>query len=90
MTHLYASFFTLLSESHAAQSLMTLIKSQYVEAYNYSLIGCEMLKEKHHLAINDDDIGYIALHLRPPWKKDRAAMLCRTVIVCGSGIGTSS
>ena len=32
------------------------------EAYNYSLIGCEMLKEKHRLAISDDDIGYIALH----------------------------
>lgn len=89
MTHLYASFSRYYLKATLPNPLMTLIKSQYVEAYNYSLIGCEMLKEKHHLAINDDDIGYIALHFAAALEKDRAAMLCRTVIVCGSGIGTS-
>ena len=57
MTHLYASFSRYYLKPTLPNPLMTLIKSQYVEAYNYSLIGCEMLKEKHHLAINDDDIG---------------------------------
>ncbi|MCH1940070.1 BglG family transcription antiterminator [Holdemania massiliensis] len=89
MTHLYASFSRYYLKATLPNPLISLIKSQYVEAYNYSLIGCEMLKEKHQLAINDDDLGYIALHFAAALEKERPTILCRTIIVCGSGMGTS-
>ena len=38
--HLYASFSRYYLKAMLPNPLMTLIKSQYIEAYNYSLIGC--------------------------------------------------
>lgn len=87
--HLYASLSRYYLKATLPNPLITLIKSQYVEAYNYSLICCEILKEKIQLAVNDDDIGYIALHFAAALEKEKAHAACRAIIVCGFGIGTS-
>lgn len=63
------------------------IKKEYTSIFGASWACSSIFERYMNLTINEDEIGYIALHFAVAL--DRAASRIKAVIVCSSGIGTS-
>ena len=75
---------------HVENPLKAVIKSKYYMAYEYATI----LTEKIHLALNygfplEDEIAYIALHLKEITFYKSQTMKRKILIICDNGVGTS-
>lgn len=71
--------------------LLSEIKSKYTLSFEAALTGAEVLKSEYGIQIDENEIGYIALHIelaleRQKKKKEKVP---RCIIVCASGEGTA-
>lgn len=87
--HLYASYNRYYLNAIVVNPIITLIKSQYIEAYNYSVLCSKLLKEKYNLSTTEDDIGFLALHFAASLERSNAIFKYKVAVVCGSGYGTA-
>lgn len=71
-----------------ANPLIAMVKSKYIEAYNYSILFTHVLKEKYRLELNEDDIGYIALHFAASLERDIMKAEVKAILVSNEGPGT--
>lgn len=67
------------------------IKREYTSIFGAAWACSSIFEEKLDIKINEDEVGYIALHLALSVEniKDKIKNKVKTVIVCSSGIGTS-
>lgn len=71
-----------------ANPLISMVKSKYIEAYNYSILFTHVLKEKYRLELSEGDIGYIALHFAASLERDIMKSEVKAILVSNGGAGT--
>lgn len=89
INHLYTSYSRYCLNVTLDNPLINLIKSKYIESYNYSILFSEVFKEEYKINMTEEDIGYIALHFAASLERDIINNSLRVVIVCSSGVGTA-
>lgn len=89
INHLYTSYSRYCLNVTLDNPLINLIKSKYIESYNYSILFSEVFKEEYKINMTEEDIGYIALHFAASLERDIINNSLRAVIVCSSGVGTA-
>lgn len=71
--------------------LLEEIKAKYPLSFEAALTGVEKIKEKYGIEFDENEIGYIALHIEVALERqkelNKKAHKC--LIVCASGLGTS-
>lgn len=87
--HLYRSCSRYYLNATLGNPLISMIKSKYIEAYNYSILFSKVFNEECNIKISEEDIGYIALHFAASLERDIMSNNIKIIIVCGSGVGTA-
>lgn len=89
VSHLYTSCSRYYLNATLGNPLISMIKSKYIEAYNYSILCSKIFNEYYNIKISEEDIGYIALHFAASLERDIMNNNIKVIIVCSSGIGTA-
>lgn len=63
------------------------IKQEYTSLFGAAWACSSIFESRLGIAINEDEVGYIALHLA--LSVDNIKSMLKTIVVCSSGIGTS-
>lgn len=72
--------------------ILDVVKNEYPLAFQIGVIASKVIEEQEHLVVNENEIGYIAVHFgaaltRMDIKDEQIAK--RAIIVCGGGVGTA-
>jgi activator of the mannose operon (transcriptional antiterminator) len=67
--------------------ILTRIKEEYTNIFGVAWACNSIFENKFGVTINEDEVGYLVLHLALSVDKIRSKI--KTIIVCSSGIGTS-
>lgn len=89
INHLYTSYSRYCLNVTLDNPLINLIKSKYIEAYNYSILFSKVFKEEYGISMTEEDIGYIALHFAASLERSIMNNSLKAIIVCSSGVGTA-
>ena len=89
INHLYTSYSRYCLNVTLDNPLINLIKSKYIEAYNYSILFSKVFKEEYGISMTEEDIGYIALHFAASLEGYIMNNSLKAIIVCSSGVGTA-
>ena len=89
VNHLYTSYSRYYLNVTLDNPLIDLIKTEHIEAYNYSILFSDIFKDKYNINMTEEDIGYIALHFAASLERDIMNNNIRVIIVCSSGVGTA-
>ena len=89
INHLYTSYSRYCLNVTLDNPLINLIKSKYIEAYNYSILFSKVFKEEYGISMTEEDIGYIALHFAASLERYIMNNSLKSIIVCSSGVGTA-
>lgn len=67
------------------------IKRKYPFSFNAALTGAEVIREELQISIDEDEIGYMALHIEVATERQKKSERNkkRCLIVCASGLGTA-
>lgn len=67
------------------------IKTKYPLSFEAALIGTDVIYEKMNITVNEDEIGYLALHIEVAQErlKKVKSHVSRCLIVCASGRGSA-
>ncbi|MDN4072857.1 BglG family transcription antiterminator [Fictibacillus terranigra] len=68
------------------------IKKNYPFAFELAVVASDIILREHQMKINEDEIGYIAVHLAAAIesiKNKKKRKVRRVAIVCASGMGTA-
>ncbi|MBY7144361.1 transcription antiterminator [Virgibacillus sp. NKC19-3] len=67
------------------------IKRKYPLSFEAALIGVDILDEQLDIVVNEDEIGYLALHIEVAQERRKKATshVKRCLIVCASGLGSA-
>ncbi|PGV53468.1 BglG family transcription antiterminator [Bacillus sp. AFS037270] len=68
------------------------IKNHYPFSFELGILASEIIQKNSHLIVNEDEIGYIAIHLEAAverMKNKKRREVRRVAIVCASGLGTA-
>lgn len=63
------------------------IKQEYTSIFGAAWACSSIFEKRLGITINEDEVGYIALHLALSYERTKGKI--KTVVVCSSGIGTS-
>jgi transcriptional antiterminator len=63
------------------------IKQEYTSIFGAAWASSSIFEKKFGVSINEDEVGYLALHLALSVENIKSKI--RTIVVCSSGIGTS-
>lgn len=90
--HLKSAITRMKYDMNITNDMLFEIKKNYPFAYKISSIIAQYIEGKINKSVNDDEIGFICLHIAAALErmkngKDKAKL--RTLIVCASGLGTS-
>ncbi|MEG6575062.1 BglG family transcription antiterminator [Caldibacillus debilis] len=71
--------------------LLEEIKTKYPLSFEAAVIGSEVLEERFQIKIDENEIGYIALHIEVAMERQKKIRnrTPRCLIVCASGLGTA-
>ncbi|MFS0774761.1 BglG family transcription antiterminator [Neobacillus sp. 3P2-tot-E-2] len=70
--------------------MLSEIKLNYPVAFEAGIIASRVLKRETGITINDDEIGYLALHIGAALeRKEMNVVPKRCLVVCASGIGSA-
>ena len=91
-THLESLIPRIRFRNHIRNEVLTVVKNEYPLAFQISVIAVKVIEEAEGLIVNEDEIGYLAVHFgaaltRMNINADRSRQ--SAYIVCGSGIGTA-
>ncbi|WP_416176673.1 BglG family transcription antiterminator [Clostridium sp.] len=67
--------------------MLNTIKKDYTNIFGAAWACSSIFEKELGISVNDDEIGYIALHLALAYEKSKHKI--KTIVVCSSGIGTS-
>ncbi|WP_232696693.1 BglG family transcription antiterminator [Brevibacillus daliensis] len=68
------------------------IKNKYPFSFELGIVAAEIIQNNSTLIVNEDEIGYIAIHLEAAverMKNKKRREVKRVAIVCASGLGTA-
>ncbi|SFB12769.1 lichenan operon transcriptional antiterminator [Lentibacillus halodurans] len=67
------------------------IKVKYPLSFEAALVGASVLDEKLNITVDEDEIGYLAIHIELAQErlKNVASKVKRCMIVCASGLGSA-
>ncbi|WHZ58106.1 BglG family transcription antiterminator [Metabacillus hrfriensis] len=68
------------------------IKNHYPFSFELGILASEIIQKNSRLIVNEDEIGYIAIHLEAAverMKNKKRREVRRVAIVCASGLGTA-
>ncbi len=68
------------------------IKKNYPFSFELGIVAAEIIQSNSDLVVNEDEIGYIAIHLEAAierMKNKKRRQTKRVAIVCASGLGTA-
>lgn len=85
--HLYASYSRIYINALLDNPMISMIKTQYIEAYNYAIVCGRVLYKEYKLDMNEDSLGYIAMHFAASMERINALYKYKAVVVCESGYG---
>lgn len=66
------------------------IKLKMAKAYECAVIASKVIQEEYHKPVREEELGYIALHYSLAIDRFNEKVIKNIVIVCSSGMGTSS
>lgn len=89
VSHLYTSCSRYYLNATLGNPLISMIKSKYIEAYNYSILCSKIFSEYYNMKISEEEIGYIALHFAASLERDIMNNNIKIIIICSSGVGTA-
>lgn len=69
--------------------LLDEIKKNLYMAYEMAICGCEVINQKYHCKLSEDEIGYYALHLKVAMDEQYPKNKKRVLVVCSSGRGSA-
>lgn len=70
--------------------LLIEIKTRFTLAYSIAVASCEILRKQYHKTIQEDEIGYFALHFNLALERKKHVHGEKNIlIVCGTGRGTA-
>ncbi|MEY8354948.1 BglG family transcription antiterminator [Lachnospiraceae bacterium 54-53] len=87
MQHLINSYSRLYINAELGNFFVSLIKSQYIEAYNYAVLCGNILRESYDIHVGEGDLAYIAMHFCAAMERMESGNKYKAIIVCESGIG---
>lgn len=68
------------------------IKTKYPFSFELAIAASDIIQRKQQIVINEDEIGYIAVHLEAAierMKNKKKRQVRRVAVVCASGLGTA-
>lgn len=89
INHLYTSYSRYYLNVTLDNPLIDLIKTEHIEAYNYSILFSNIFRNECNIKMTEEDIGYIALHFAASLERDIMNNNIKVIIVCSSGVGTA-
>lgn len=90
--HLEAVIPRIRFQMNIRNDMLDVIKNEYPLAFQIAVIASKVIEQKEQLKINENEIGFIAIHfgaalVRMDIKMDKVAK--SAIVVCGGGIGTA-
>lgn len=89
ISHLYSTCSRMRIDAVLSLPVLSMVKAQYTEAYDYAVLCGHLLLERYGLQSNEDSLGYIAMHFAAAIERQNARNRFKVVVVCESGFGTS-
>lgn len=68
------------------------IKNKYPFSFELAIVASDIIQRNQQIAINEDEIGYIAVHFEAAierMKNKKKRQVRRVAVVCASGLGTA-
>lgn len=87
--HLYSTCSRMSIDAILSLPMLTMVKAQYSEAYDYAVTCGRLLLDRYGLRSNEDSLGYIAMHFAAAIERQNARIALKVIVVCESGYGTS-
>lgn len=92
LMHLKPSIYRIKNNIYLKNPMLKDIKLNYTYFYDLGILTAKIVKEKIDIILNEDEIGYIALHIGTSIEKinknvNNTKLKC--LIVCATGFGTS-
>ncbi|MFS0774881.1 BglG family transcription antiterminator [Neobacillus sp. 3P2-tot-E-2] len=90
--HLRSAINRLKYRMNLRNPMLTEIKKNYPFSFELGIVAAEIIQNNSELIVNEDEIGYIAIHLEAAverMKNKKRRQTKRVAIVCASGLGTS-
>ncbi len=85
--HLRPTIIRLKHDLKLRNPILKRIKNEYTSIFGAAWACSSIFEKKLGLSINEDEVGYIAMHLAVA--VGRQSNIIKTLIICSSGIGTS-
>ncbi len=93
MTHLRPALTRLNYNLEIRNPLLNQIKTQYTSVYNQSFEACKNTEDRRIHSLNENEIGFIAMHFGAAIeriKQNEPNRIVKVAVLCASGIGISS
>jgi lichenan operon transcriptional antiterminator len=90
--HLRSAINRISYQMNLRNPMLQQIKRNYPFSFELGIVAAEVIQKKKNLVVNEDEIGYIALHLEAAvgrMENQKRREVRRIAIVCASGIGTA-
>jgi lichenan operon transcriptional antiterminator len=90
--HLRSAINRLKYRMNLRNPMLAEIKKNYPFSFELGIVAAEIIQNNSELIVNEDEIGYIAIHLEAAverMKNKKRRQTKRVAIVCASGLGTS-
>lgn len=89
--HLKPAINRYIYEMNLRNPMLEEIKTKYPFSFNAALAGAEVIREELQISIDEDEIGYMALHIEVATERQKKNVRNkkRCLIVCASGLGTA-
>lgn len=92
VSHFIPAFNRMKLQLQIHNPMLEKIKAKYPDVFQACKMAATILTDQLEVEVPDDEIGYIAMHIGASLirKKDILQQSFKTVIVCASGLGTST
>jgi len=90
--HLRSAINRLKYRMNLRNPMLAEIKRNYPFSFELGIVAAEIIQNNSELVVNEDEIGYIAIHLEAAverMKNKKRRQIKRVAIVCASGLGTA-
>ncbi|MCF0111661.1 MAG: PTS sugar transporter subunit IIA [Erysipelotrichaceae bacterium] len=92
LMHIKPAILRLLFNNEITNPLLSDIKEKYPMVFDACKEASEVIENQLHVKINESEISYLALHAEAAIEKVQKKnhlLMCKVIIVCPQGIGTS-
>lgn len=90
--HLRSAINRITYQMNLRNPMLQQIRKNYPFSFELGIVAAEVIQRKKNLVVNEDEIGYISLHLEAAvgrMENEKRPEVRNIAIVCASGIGTA-